>query len=239
MTTKDFIVVTDHYLMDMVKDLNNLTDEWKTKLKSGSLKLSFAIQVGSKLTAEKQRQFLEFIEDTSCPERFLGKMLHAYSVGMPEWSIHSVLRIFKCAEKTKKGILMYNDLMDQYEEILQQFQYRFWEGEWPESEDQLEKVLGDVERELEELSRKIPTREQSSYNRTYGDSSSDAKENELPWSEDYSFQTLIGVAEDATSEEIQKRSRSLLKKLHPDVGGSAYLFTKVKQAYDQYFGSRT
>jgi hypothetical protein len=230
---REFVVVREDYLVDIVKALTNLTPSWTTKLKNGNLKLQFAVQMGSKLNQEKQLRFMEFVSDTNVPDKYMGKMLHAFALGMSDWSVHSILRIYKLAEKTKAAIVMYNNLMDEYETLFQQFEHDFLEGEFPVEQDRLERTLYDVECGFQALYNQAPTREKKDYNRFYGDSSSSSKDY-YPRQGGASFPIMIGVTEDATPDEIRRQSRRLLKKLHPDRGGSAYLFDWVKKAYDAY-----
>ena len=230
---RDFVVVKEDYLIDIVNALTNLTQRWTIKLKNGSLKLQFAVQIGSKLSQEQQLQFLEFASDTNVPEKYMGKVLHAFGLDMPEWSIHSVLHIYKLAEKTKAAIVMFNDLMDEFETLFQEFEYDFLEGELPVEHERLEKALCYVESSLLTLYKKAPAHEKKHYNRFYGDSSTSST-NFNTRQGGTSFQVLIGVAENASDDEIRKQSRRLLKKLHPDRGGSAYLFNWVKTAYDAH-----
>lgn len=227
------IIVTDHYLIDIVKALSSLTEDWKQRVQSGSVKLQFAVQVGSKLDSVRQQQLLEFSKDTNTPEKHMGKILHAFALDLPEWAIHQILRIYKQAEKTKAAVVMFNDLMDDFEAAYQQFEYTFLEGELPADDDQLEQALNEVEAQLKALYHRIPARENTGYNRFYGDSSSTSRRSSVK-EEEPSFPILIGLTEEASQEEIRKQSRRLLKKLHPDRGGSAYLFGRVKQAYDAY-----
>ncbi|WP_010502878.1 J domain-containing protein [Paenibacillus elgii] len=126
---------------------------------------------------------------------------------------------------------MYNDLMDEYELLFQQFEYDFLEGQLPVEQEPLERVLNDVEYGFQDLYNRAPAREKTNYNRFYGDSSSFSKGSGYRQGE-ASFQTMIGVSEGASRDEIRRQSRRLLKKLHPDRGGSAYLFNWVKKAYD-------
>ncbi|MDR0269517.1 molecular chaperone DnaJ [Paenibacillus sp.] len=224
------VVVQEEYLIGIINSLTNLIPGWTRKLQSGSLKLQAAVQIGGTLDRERQEGFLEFVTDTNVPESYWGKILHAFSLGMPEWSIQLVLNIYKLAGKTKAAIVMYNDLMDQYEILMQQFEYEFLEGELPTEEDELERILQKAENELRELGRQAG-HEQKRYNRSYGDSSSSSPDIG-PGPREASFQMIIGVDENATWEEIRKQSRRLLKKLHPDRGGSAYLFNWVKKGYD-------
>ncbi len=230
---KRSVLVTDDYLIEIVQAFNNLIEEWKAKIKSGRVNLPFVVHIGRRLNHERQRDFLAFSQDVNIPDKYLGKVLHAFAINLPVWSIHTVLHIYKLADKTKGAIVMYNDLMDEFEAVFHQFEYDFLEGLFPEESEQLEQALNDVEIKLQTLYNRAPAREKTQYNRFYGDSSTTSSDR-VQHPAGCSFQTLIGVPEDATEAEIRKQGRLILKKLHPDTGGSAYLFDWVKKAYDEH-----
>lgn len=228
---KSFIV-TDDYFIELLTALTNLSPYWTKQLKQGSIKLQWAVQIGSRLDQEQQRRYMEWLQDTLVPDKWMGKVLHAFSMNMPEWAVHHVLRIYKLAEKTRAAIIMYNDLMALYEEIILNFEYEFLEGGWPEEDELLEQILHGVEKELQSLADQAGAHHKKDY-RDYGDSSTDSYDR-LASLQGCPYPVLIGLKPDAGAEQIRAQSRRLLKKLHPDHGGSACLFDLVKKAYDTY-----
>lgn len=43
---------------------------------------------------------------------------------------------------------------------------------------------------------------------------------------------VLGLGEDASPQDVQREYRRLMKRLHPDQGGSPYLAAKVNEAHD-------
>jgi hypothetical protein len=230
---KKTIVVSDEHLVDIVEALTQLIDPLKVKAQNGMLKLNLAVQIGNKLGPDQQRQFIEIGQDTYVPDKFMSKVVHALSLHLPMWAIHDILRIYLQADRVKTALIMFNDLMDEYEDIMYQFEYEFLEGQLPSEENELETALQQIKSQLQKLSEQVRTKERD-YNSSYGDSSFASNEFARQGDGGKSFCELIGLPADATSEEITRQSKSLLKKLHPDQGGSAYLFHLIKQAYDEY-----
>jgi hypothetical protein len=49
---------------------------------------------------------------------------------------------------------------------------------------------------------------------------------------------ILGVAADATPEQIREAHHKLMKKVHPDQGGSDYLASEINAAKDFLIGGR-
>ena len=49
---------------------------------------------------------------------------------------------------------------------------------------------------------------------------------------------ILGINEQATEEEIKRAYRAMAAKYHPDVGGDAWVFEQVREAYDRINQSR-
>jgi curved DNA-binding protein CbpA len=47
---------------------------------------------------------------------------------------------------------------------------------------------------------------------------------------------ILGVPENATKEEIKRAYRELVKRYHPDVGGSDEIFKVIREAYEKLIG---
>lgn len=233
MEQKKTIVVSDEHLVDIVEALTQLIDSLKARAQNGMLKLNLAVQIGKKLGPEQQQEFIEICQDTHVPDKFMNKVVHALSLELPLWAVHEILRIYMLADRIKMALIMFNDLMDEYEDIMYEFEYEFLEGQLPSDENELEAALQHIKSQLQKFSDQVRSKEKA-YNSSYGDSSFASNEVARHGDEGKSFCELIGLPVDATAEEITKQSKSLLKKLHPDQGGSAYLFHLIKKAYDEY-----
>jgi hypothetical protein len=80
------------------------------------------------------------------------------------------------------------------------------------------------------LDRREPRwREHAQYDAAAGEGSRAAPGGKMTEEEAYQ---VLGIAPGASAEEIGRAHRSLMKKLHPDQGGSTYLAARVNQAKD-------
>ncbi|SYX87606.1 putative DnaJ-class molecular chaperone [Paenibacillus alvei] len=236
--SNEAIEVTDPYLISIVNAIEQLTESWSAKLKNGGIKLQLAVQIGSSLSVSQQEWLMEFLQDFHVRDLEMSKVLHAFATELPEWATRQILQLFRKAERVKAVLIARNDVMDQLEQRMRQMEYDFWQGMLPTDENELEHVLSTWQRELAAWEEEA-SRERNTYNRTYGDSSrSSVNAPSAGKDKDLTFHTLIGVPEEADAKQVRKQSRKLLRVLHPDHGGSAYLFTWVKEAYDAYQASR-
>jgi len=80
------------------------------------------------------------------------------------------------------------------------------------------------------LDRREPGwREHPQYDAAAGEGSRPAPSSKMTEEEAYQ---VLGIAPGASADEIGRAHRSLMKKLHPDQGGSTYLAARVNQAKD-------
>ncbi|HEY0828772.1 MAG TPA: J domain-containing protein [Bacilli bacterium] len=233
MNNKETVTVTDQHLIHIINALENLDGVWRARLKQGTLKLDYAVKLGSQLTLNQQQHLYDLIEDNPSAKKYEHKLLIAYSQDMPDWAVLHILRIYILADKVKNAIVMLNDLMDEYEQIMMEdFEFNFMEGHLAKEGEGLENSLITYEKQLQSLRDKSMGREKS-YNQSYGDSSSSSgiKSASTP-REAQHLRELLGLKEESTQEEMKKKYRHLLKVLHPDKGGSAYLFDLVRKSYE-------
>lgn len=229
---KETVIVSEQHIIHIVHALGNLAGVWDVKLKKGTVKLDYAVKLGSKLTVNQQHRLYDLIEDNPFAKKYEHKLLIAYSQDMPDWAVLRILRIYVLAQKVKNAIVMLNDLMDEYEQIMiEDFEYNFLEGHLAKDGEALENSLISYEKRLQSLRDKSMGREKN-YNQTYGDSSTSSSIKSPPSKEAQNLRQLLGVEEEATQEEMKKKYRHLLKVLHPDKGGSAYLFDLVRKSYE-------
>lgn len=224
------VVIEDEFTLELLENLGRLTEAWKEKLRKGQIKLDFACRIGMSLDEEAQRRMDVFMNEMTIHPKHESRVLTAFSLKIPEWAIQDILRMYSLGETIKERLKPYNDIMDEYRVIfVEGFDAEFLQGRLPLDEWELEDRLKYYQMRLQLLMDKAPKREKS-YNRTYGDSSIAS----IPETKGLTLQQLIGVKDDASPGEIVKQFRHLLKVLHPDTGGSAYLFQLVRQEYERY-----
>lgn len=220
----------DDFTHEIMESFNSLTDVWKDKLRKRQIKLDFAYQIGRSLSKEQQVRMDVFLREMTIHPKHEARVLTAFSLGILEWAIQDILRIYSLGETIQQKLKPYNDIMAEFRRIfVEGFEAEFLEGRLPKDEWELEDRLKYYQMRLQSLMEQVPKREKS-YNRSYGDSSISS----IPENKETSLHEVIGLKEDATHEEILKQFRHLLKVLHPDTGGSAYLFRMVKREYERY-----
>jgi DnaJ domain len=95
--------------------------------------------------------------------------------------------------------------------------------------------LGEIDNDSRQLlmaylDRREPRwREHAQHDATAGEGSSTAPSGKMTEEEAYQ---VLGLQAGASAQEIGRAHRSLMKKLHPDQGGSTYLAARVNQAKD-------
>ncbi|MEB3101949.1 molecular chaperone DnaJ [Ferviditalea candida] len=223
----------DAFIREMTDSLDKLVPEWREQVKKRQLKLDDAVKIGAELNAEQQIGLYEFLAENHMKPEWWNKVLLAFKYDLPRWAVRQILSIYRLAHKVRSEIIMYNDLMDVFEQLfIEEFEAAFLEGRLPEDEFKLEDILNDFEKRLKALQSQAPNKSEH-YNKTYGDSSTSSRDLPGGLQGSSNFRQIIGADETASSEEMRKKARHLLKVLHPDHGGSAYLFNFVKQAYEQ------
>jgi len=96
-------------------------------------------------------------------------------------------------------------------------------------------LLGDIDNDSRQLlmaylDRREPGwREYAQHDATAGKGSNAAPSGKMTDEEAYQ---VLGLQPGASAEEVGRAHRSLMKKLHPDQGGSTYLAARVNQAKD-------
>jgi hypothetical protein len=226
------VIITDERLLPIIIALQNLHEAWRNKIGNGTLNVEAAIRIGSKLNNEQQQRYFDFVEEGELTDKYEGKLLHGFSLGMPEWSIHYIYRIFKWIEKMKAAMVMLNDVMEEWDDAVQKFEYSYYQDQLPKDDNELEQVLRDFEANFQELYTRAWGEKKAKYNRSYGDSSFSSHSRVDP--SGVPFSIMVGLHEEASQKEVVKQGKIILKKLHPDHGGSAYLFDFIKKEYDEY-----
>ncbi|WP_171253185.1 J domain-containing protein, partial [Acinetobacter baumannii] len=122
----------------------------------------------------------------------------------------------------RDSIIMYNDLMDEFETIFyEQFEYQFLENELPQEENELADALAAYRSRLQALYEKSShSHAKQTYSRMYSDRSTSSSRTSASQPAQQTLHQLLGTDEHASGEEIKQRYRHLMKVLHPDHGGS-------------------
>ncbi len=234
MENPETVTVSEQHIIYIIHALGNLAGVWNAKLKKGTVKLDYAVKLGSQLNLNQQQRLYDLMEDNPSAKKYEHKLLIAYSQDMPDWAVLHILKIYVLSDKVKNAIVMLNDLMDEYEQIMiEDFEYNFMEGHLAKDLEELEKRMISYEKRLQSLRDKSMGREKS-YNQSYGDSSTSSGIKSPSSKDTQNLKQLLGVKEEATQEEMKKKYRHLLKVLHPDKGGSAYLFDLVRKSYEEH-----
>jgi hypothetical protein len=96
-------------------------------------------------------------------------------------------------------------------------------------------LLGEIDDDSRDLLAAYLDRRQPSWREhAQGDAAAGSRTRAAPsgkMTEEEAYQ-ILGVQPGATAEDVSRAHRSLMKKLHPDQGGSTYLAARVNAAKD-------
>lgn len=214
-----------------VASLQNLIPQYTALFESGDIDIEKAVEIGG-FSKETQELMSEYEKDDSSYSSLIGLLVES------NFSTDDIHRCIFLTELVLKNSHMYKEVDDTVLEICERLGVLLND----ERVFELYECLIEYEKRVNELDKEYAARG-TDINRVYlekvigmfgGGGSSKSKIGQIKQSAN--VKQILGVSEDADADEMKKQYRSLMKVLHPDVGGSAYLFQLVKDAYDSYTG---
>lgn len=208
---------------ETIKALRNLNEVHADMLEQGMLSVECAVIVGE-FSKDIQRKIIEFYPIQHSFEFALAGDL------LKEGYDNEVIKVFlpKFNEViTKKMIFMYDfEIVGMYTEFEELGEDRAALLDWI---DRIYKRIKELE-----LKREQEKSDFDDFFEQFGGGSSSFKGAKVGQVHSSSITRLLGLTETATGDEIKREFRRIIKVLHPDTGGSPYLFQVVKEAYDEY-----
>ncbi|EJL31793.1 DUF3102 domain-containing protein [Brevibacillus sp. BC25] len=223
----------DDPLNEVVRALKNLIPDIKELVRHNALSLDIAVKVGQ-LSPAAQLTVKPFLgKGASLVEVILDIVVFCTENDLPTWVVSETVR-FREEVETVRGLFLgmgsllrgveIQELITRFGRLIEEESLHIEEEDLREQFrscfDELGRIRSEIGREYEKFNAGSKSRSGG-----FSRPTTQAPKSEGP-------RHVLGIAQEAPIEEVKVKYRELMKVLHPDKGGSSYLFQAVKAAYE-------